>query len=65
MKERGGENKTTNLPISFQVLGNELLVGHSTMSSNSLLNAASSHSLMLQAASSLLLLLLQILINEH
>ncbi|XP_004545862.1 GDNF family receptor alpha-4 isoform X1 [Maylandia zebra] len=51
--------------IPTQVLGNELLVGHSTMSSNSLLNAASPHSLMLQAAFSLLLLLLQILINER
>ncbi|XP_056295434.1 GDNF family receptor alpha-4 [Pseudoliparis swirei] len=51
--------------IPTQALGNELLVGQSTLSSNSLSNSASAPSLLLQAAFSLLLLLLHLLNNGH
>ncbi|KAM3612199.1 uncharacterized protein V6R79_004488 [Siganus canaliculatus] len=49
--------------IPTQVLGNELLVGQPTLSSNSLPVSASPPSLMLQAASALLLLFLHLLNN--
>ncbi|KAK5864543.1 hypothetical protein PBY51_015780 [Eleginops maclovinus] len=51
--------------IPTQALGNELLVGQSTLPSNSLPISASPPSLMLQAALCLLLLLFHLLNNEH
>ncbi|XP_040030962.2 GDNF family receptor alpha-4 [Gasterosteus aculeatus] len=51
--------------IPTQALGNELLVGQSTLSSNSHSNSASPPSAWLQAAFSLLLLLLHLLHNRH
>ncbi|TMS17085.1 GDNF family receptor alpha-4 [Larimichthys crocea] len=51
--------------IPTQALGNELLVGQSTLPSNSLPISASPPSLMLQAAFGLLLLLLHLLNNGH
>ncbi|XP_067455861.1 GDNF family receptor alpha-4 [Thunnus thynnus] len=51
--------------IPTQAMGNELLVGQSTLPTNSLPKSASPPSLMLQAAFSLLSLLLHLLNNGH
>ncbi|XP_034037827.1 GDNF family receptor alpha-4 [Thalassophryne amazonica] len=73
------ENRTTTSPpdilqtmrnildtiIPTQVMGNELLVGQSTLPSNSLPNSAAPPCLIIQAAYSLLVLLLHVLHNGN
>ncbi|KAM6923407.1 GDNF family receptor alpha-4 [Xenentodon cancila] len=51
--------------IPTQALGNELLVGHNNLPSNSLPNLASSRSIVVNGALNVLLLLLHFFINAH